>query len=65
VAVWTITRGLAVTYEDSRGMQDCGKATCPQAKLDDIVAWATQNASPGDFIISPDGVFVRQAEAKA
>jgi hypothetical protein len=60
MARWTVIKSdLSVIYEDIRGKQDCGKATSPQAKLDDIFDWTVRNADPGDVIISPDGILVR------
>lgn len=65
MATWRVEEDLSVSYEDFRGVQDCGKATRPEAKLEDVIAWVIQNADPGDQVISPLGhSFGRRTRAR-
>lgn len=60
MAVWLVTSDLKVTYTGSDGVvQDCGKADAGVLRPE-VMAWVISSAAVGDYVLTPEGVFVRQ-----
>ena len=57
MARWMIDHDLTVTYQDSRGVQPCGKPESPTCTFDDVLGWAACAAEAGDFVVTAKGLF--------
>lgn len=54
MAAWNITTragSWVVTYSSPHLVKDCGSTPQEQANLDEVIAWLSDEADPGDLIL--------------